>query len=322
MKRIHSRKRSGFTLIEVMLTLLIMAGIMVTITEILTATRRSRDTIHNIQERLLAGPAILDRLERDLRATFVLDRDPRDFLRIRDRVLSGFDADSIDFVCSVDSLVPFRENDGEHFRRADFNEVGYHLRLSPGSDEFIEMYRREDLGVDEEPFLGGTFAFLHDRVKAFDIKVYDEDGPEAEPLDSWGVSEDDEEIGLPWRLEIELTIELAPRLVREQLSHDRRTMTYKRVFRFPESLLLAQERQIIPVIPNMAAAGTDDGTGGTADSAGSGDPGGIQGGGGGAPGLGGRGGGGSDSGSGDGGGGGDGGGNPFGGGGGNPFGGG
>lgn len=269
--------RSGFTLVEVMLTLLIMAMIMVSITQILTAARRSRDSIHNIQERLLAGPAILDRLERDLRSTFLLNRDPRTFLRVRDRVLSGYDADSIDFVCAVDSLVPFRENDGEHFRRADFNEVGYHLRLSPASDEFLELYRREDLGVDDEPFAGGTFAFLHDRVKAFDIKVYDEDGPEAEPIDYWGTDDEDENIGLPKRLEIELVIELAPRLIREQLHHDPRTMTYKRVFRFPESLLLAQERQVIPVIPNMLTAGTsddgtgDDGTGGDPD-----DPGGMQ----------------------------------------------
>src|SRR6185503_21247483 len=54
---------AGFTLIEVMLTLVIMAGIMVTITQILNAARTSRDAIHNIQEQQLAGPAILQQLE-------------------------------------------------------------------------------------------------------------------------------------------------------------------------------------------------------------------------------------------------------------------
>ena len=59
--------RAGFTLVEVLLTLLIMSMIMVSLTQILTAARTSRDTIHNIQETQLAGPAILDLVERDLR---------------------------------------------------------------------------------------------------------------------------------------------------------------------------------------------------------------------------------------------------------------
>ena len=40
------------------LTLLIVSGIMLAITQILEVTRISRDTIHNVQETQLAGPAI------------------------------------------------------------------------------------------------------------------------------------------------------------------------------------------------------------------------------------------------------------------------
>jgi len=234
--------RSGFTLVEVMLTLLIMAGILLTVTQILTAARQSRDTIHNIQESQLAGPAILDMLERDLRGIFTYDRDPRLHLRIRDRVLSGFDADSIDFVTTTDSLIYHQETSVEDFRRADFNEVGYHLRNNPDTDDFLEIYRREDLGIDEEPFDGGQFSLLHDRVKGLDIQIYDEDGPEAEALESWG-SDEDETAGLPTRIEIALTLELAPRLVREQIVLDRRTMVYRRILRFPETL---REHQLDP----------------------------------------------------------------------------
>ena len=71
----HLSRRAGFTLMEVILTLLIMGGIMVTITQILTASRQSRDTIHNIQESMLAGPAILERIEEDLRGLLVYDRE-------------------------------------------------------------------------------------------------------------------------------------------------------------------------------------------------------------------------------------------------------
>jgi len=243
----RSRRDAGFTLVEVLVTLMIMAGIMVSVTQILTASRNSRDEIHNIQERLLVGPAILQRLERDLRALLVYDRDPRHALRVRDRVLSGFDADTIDFVCTVDSLMPYREASHEPFRRADVNEVGYRLRPHPEFDDFLELYRREDFGVDEEPFDGGRFALLHDRIKGFNVEVFDEDGPDAEPLEGW--DEEGEYVGLPTRLVVELTIELAPRLVREQLIRDRRTITYRRVFRFSEMLRHSTRVQAVPKIP-------------------------------------------------------------------------
>jgi hypothetical protein len=223
---------------------------MVTVTQILNAARASRDTIQNIQEQQLAGPAILQQLENDLRAISIFDRDARLALRIQNRVLAGFEADSIDFVSTTDSLMPFRERPNEPFRYADINEVGYHLRPNPDSDDFLELYRREDFGIDDKPFEGGQFAFLHDRVKGFEIRVYEEDGKDAEPRESWG-NENDEFTGLPARIEIELTLELAPRLVREQLVVTRNTVTYKRVFRFPPSLTVAQELGVVPLIPRI-----------------------------------------------------------------------
>ncbi len=246
------KNAAGFTLVEVLLTLLIMAGIMVTVTQILTASRTSRDEIHNIQERQLAGPAILARMEQDLRAVFSLDSSPGQVLRVQNRVLSGFDADTIDLVCTVDGVMPFRDKPNEPFRRADVNEVGYRLRQRPDSDDFLEIYRREDFGVDEDPFEGGRFALLHDRIKSFNVQIYEEDGPEAEPVEEWSSAESQEYVGIPARLEIELTIELAPRLVREQLVIDTRTITYKRIFRFAEALRHALAIQPKPRIPSIA----------------------------------------------------------------------
>lgn len=244
----HRRNLAGFTLIEVLLALAIVSFLMVTITQILTVARNSRDVIHNIQEKQLAGPAILSRIESDLRGLFVFARDRRGTLRIRNGVEAGFDADTIDFVATTDSLLPFSPDTRSDFQRADLTEVGYRLRQHPSSDDFLEMYRREGFGVDEEPFDGGRYALLHDRIKGFNIEVYAENGPEAEPLESWG-SGDDEFSGLPAWIVIDLTLELAPRLVREQLVVDRRTITYRRIVHFPSSLALALETQPLPKVP-------------------------------------------------------------------------
>lgn len=248
--------RAGFTLIEVLLTLFIMSGILLSITQILRAARISRDTIHNIQETQLAGPAILDMLERDLRSLVVYNRTRAQHLRVLDRVMHGLDGDSIDFVTTTDSLVP-RFMDRRSLR-SDLNEVGYRLRPSPTYDDFLELYRREDMGIDEDPFEGGEFSFLHDRVKGFDIRVFTEDGPDAEPVDEWNGKRTLEQVGVPARLEITLTLELSPRIAREQIriqSLERRTQVYRRVIRLPETLRVPEEQIVVLRVPTPPSSG-------------------------------------------------------------------
>jgi hypothetical protein len=177
-------------------------------------------------------------------------------------------------VSTTDGLMPHRERAGSEYVRADVNEVGYHLRQNPYSDDFLELYRREDFGIDEEPFEGGQYAFLHDRVKGFEIRVYEEDGVEAEPEESWG-GETDEFVGIPARLEIDLTLELAPRLVREQIKfvNARNTVVYKRVFRFPPALAKAQSVAVVPLVPRIEKpVAYTPGAGGGGPGAGGGPP--------------------------------------------------
>lgn len=251
----HSKRfngRAGFTLTEVLLTLLIMGGILLSMTKILTAARTSRDTIHNIQEARLAGPAIMDRIERDIRGLLVYNIPRKSHIRINNRVMLGMDGDSIDFVTTTDSLSPHPEF--YRYIRTDINEVGYCLRPSEVDDDFLEIYRREDAGIDDEPFRGGTYTFLHDRVKAFDIQVFLEDGQDAEPIDQWGedASKEEYQQGLPARIEISLTLELAPRITNERISAvplSRRTIVYKRIIRMPESLRLTLAAMPAPIVP-------------------------------------------------------------------------
>ena len=254
-----TKKNSGFTLVEVLLTLLIMSGILLALTQLLTAARRSKDTIHNIKEHQLAGPAILDLIEADLRGLFIYNRTRINHISIENDVTSGLDSDRIDFITTTDNLA-LRFDGDDMPSTYDINETGYVLRPNPSYDEFLEIYRREDASVDDEPFSDGVFQFLHDRVKGFNIKVYEEDGPDAESEEQWG-AEGSENIGIPAWLEIELTLELAPRLAREQvlfISRDRSTVTYHRVIRLPEDLRLEENRIPIPAVPAATESTTED----------------------------------------------------------------
>ncbi|HVS11824.1 MAG TPA: hypothetical protein VMS76_18295, partial [Planctomycetota bacterium] len=70
--------------------------------------------------------------------------------------------------------------------------------------------------------------------------------------ESWGDGRTSDSAGLPARLELHLTLELAPRISREQLTIapvNKRTVTYKRVIRFPEALRQAIQTAPRPVVP-------------------------------------------------------------------------
>jgi type II secretion system protein J len=261
-ERLLPVSRRGFTLVEVLLTMTIMALMLVAISQMLTAARTTRDVIQNVQETQLAGPAILDMIERDLRGLMTMDLPRTSEFRLKNRVVLGYDADGIDFITTTDN-VNWTEN-GDRFVRADWCEVGYCLRPSPENDDFLELYRREDFGVDSEPFTGGTYTFLHDRVKSFDVRAFAEDGEDAEPIEEWNVDPTDPETqGLPARLEITMTLEIAPRLIREQLvidSKEQRTIEYRRVIRIPEILRVAAQdipRPAIPVAGGSASSGSN-----------------------------------------------------------------
>lgn len=253
-RALQAARVAGFTLVEVLVVVLIISGIMLAITQVLDSARVSRDTIHNLDETQLAGPAIMDLIERDLRGMITYDLPMESMLKVKSRVVSGLDADSLDFVTSTDSLAAWDVN-----RRAssnDYGEVGYRLRPNPLEKDLLEIYRRESFGVDDKPFEGGQFVFLHDRVRHFDIQIYTEDGPDADPLEEWndGASEPEKQ-GLPARLQIELTLELAPRIQREQIrfrSVDKRTITYRRVIRIPQALRDALQAPPIPEIPQLS----------------------------------------------------------------------
>jgi len=274
------RSRAGFTLMEVVVSVLIMAMLLTSLTRLLTMVRTKRDTIHNIQENQLVGPAILDMIQRDLRGILTTNRAREDLLQVKNRVVLGQDADSIDFVTTTDNVVWTWEN--RRALRCDYGEVGYRLRPSQDSDDFLEMYRREEFGVDEDVFSGGSWTFLHDQIRNFNITLFIEDGADAEPYEDWGTeSLDSATQGVPAWLEISLTLELSPRLKAEALPIalvERGTVTYRRIVRFPEMIRVATDDVPwigIPTVPGEEPAEGGPGTGadedGDADGTGDGD---------------------------------------------------
>jgi len=271
----RTRPEAGFTIIEVLLAILIMGMMLTAITQLMTAARNTRDSVHNMQETQLAGPAVLDIIETDLRSIFTTGLPRAHWFKIEDRVSGGLDADRIDFISTTDSLIA-RIEDRERPRRSDINEVGYVLRRSPRNDEFLEIYRREGFGVDREPFIGGEYTFLTDQVKGLDIRAYPEDGRDIDPLDEWDSGSDQEDRGgLPAAIKLAITIELKPRIDRESLdlaNLRKRTVTYTRWIRLPQDLRFAEGQFPRLVVPPSATTPTDPATPPAGSAAGGTDP--------------------------------------------------
>jgi prepilin-type N-terminal cleavage/methylation domain-containing protein len=272
-----SASRSGFTVVEVLVVMVIMSTILVSITQVLSAARETRDQVHNMHETQLAGPAILDLIESDLRGILTYSLRPAGILRVTSLELKGQSADRIDFLTTTNSKL-FELGESRALR-ADFNEVGYVLRERPGSRDFLELYRREGFSADEDPFKGGRYSFLHDRIKSLQILVYDEDGPDVEPLEDWNL-ESEPQNELPLRIEIELVIEMAPRLLDPSRAAElagQLKVHYKRSFRLGNALLLSYQTEPVGRVPDIRPP-TDTGAGAGVDLAGDSPFGGLGGG--------------------------------------------
>jgi prepilin-type N-terminal cleavage/methylation domain-containing protein len=296
-------RRAGFTLMEVMIALGIMAMVMVALYSTLNATLRARDQIEVESRTARLGPQILDLIEADLRRAWILDIDGDRVFLGETRTIDGEPADSITLLTNVDSSVTRRVNDREV--ESDVCETGYRLRRNPELPDVMELWRRQSFHVDEEPLKDGVYERLHDRVVRFQVRYRETLDQYADVLMDWDASKKHR---LPAVVELELALEAVPRTVGDLGRQDAasRTLVYKRSIPLPAESAMVMRIHSIP--PTFAAAGGTSGGSNLGANPATGGPkggGGGEGGGeGGIPGMGGNGGPGGPGGSGGGGGGG------------------
>ncbi|MFQ5748229.1 MAG: type II secretion system protein J [Planctomycetota bacterium] len=255
---------SGFTLIEILVSLAITALVMTSILGSLDVTQKAVDAIHNVIETEAAGPRILALLRDDLSHLAVYDAPDWEVLRGSNDSIGGADADRLDFLVSRRTTRPYRD-----YTRvkeevwAPLAEVGYWLRGRPGSPDFLELYRREDWFQDEEPFDGGSFTLLYNRITNWEIRYFAQ--PEVDP--SWDEEWDTRERqGLPYAIEIQLELEIQPRRSLESLGilgANRSRLEFSDILTLPETTRWVFRQRIHPVIPTPeSAGGTPVGAGG------------------------------------------------------------
>lgn len=188
MNKIKSKRQ--LTLIELLLAITIMAMVMSMIYGMLLSTLKARDQISAYTQANRLGPTILNLITDDLSAMY--------FYSFKDSFFTGKrngDLSSLHFITSIDSKIPESE-DGV---QSDICEVGYYCIPNPENRDFLNLYRREDFFLDEEPLKGGTGVLLSSEIRSFLIEFYNG----SEWIEQWDHTQEKK---LPKGIRVELVL--------------------------------------------------------------------------------------------------------------------
>ena len=269
---LHRIRRAGFTLIELLVAMAIVALILTALVATLQGTVKAHDDIEIEMAAVRDGPRILDMIENDLKSIHLYNMKDRNVLLGKSDHPGGLRGDRIDFVCQRDStrrlVDPLAKDDGSAPGVASsVNEVGYRLRPSGFSQDFLELWRREDLYVDDLPFEGGVYEKIHDRIAAFQITYLSALGDKADEFDDWDMTQKKE---LPAAIRVHLELQASPELVGgfvENKAEERKIYSYDRVIAFAADTKLALG--VRPYLPTKIV-GRGAGAGGNGPGGGSG----------------------------------------------------
>lgn len=193
--------KRGFTLLELMLTILILAIIMSLIYGVVVSTVQAANRIEEVMQGVEVGPSILSQIREDLEGAFLNDPKSDQFVGI-DRKLSYGDRDRVDFITTT--MAFDREKDDMDPRFHGLNEVGYTVLENPRSPDLGILYRRIDPFIDADPMKGGRLIELYDRVKSFNV-TYIED-PSKPAASSWSSKEKQGKLPRAFRIELVILV--------------------------------------------------------------------------------------------------------------------
>lgn len=201
MRRRHAQR--GLTLLEVLVSITILALIGSLVYGALDGMQRSRTGLGRINDRYHQGRGALSRMSRELQSAFLSVHQPLVAAQsVRTTNFVGLDSAGFDRV-DFNSFSHRRLARDSH--ESDQNELGYFASRDPDNYEKTDLARREAKTLDLEPTKGGVVAVLAEDVESFDLKYLDP--VTGEWQDSWDASQAAGQLGrLPSQVWITLVL--------------------------------------------------------------------------------------------------------------------
>ncbi|WP_437937850.1 type II secretion system protein GspJ [Sorangium sp. So ce341] len=178
--RRRRRRSGGVTLLEVIVSVAILAIIGTLIYGAFDGMSRSRAGISRISDRYHQGRGAIARISRELQAAFLSRHQPADKnIVVRLTAFTGEDsspADRVDFTAFAHRRLL------RNAHESDQCEIGYFGSRDPERDK-LDLVRREAKFIDLEPTRGGVVNVLAEDIESFDVRYLDP--ITGEWVDSW-----------------------------------------------------------------------------------------------------------------------------------------
>ena len=167
-RRAHAR---GMTLLEVLISVSILALVATLIYGAFDGMARSRAGLSQLNDRYHQGRAAISRMSRELQSSFLSLHQPMVLTSaVRTTVFVGTNSgtsDRVDFT----SFAHKRLTQSAH--ESDQNELSYFLARDPDRSDKYDLVRREAREIDLVPTKGGTVNVIAEDVESLDLSYLD-----------------------------------------------------------------------------------------------------------------------------------------------------
>lgn len=195
----------GLTLLEVLVSIGILAMVGSLVYGALDGMQRSRTGIERIGDRYHQGRQALARISRELQSAFIsLHMPAQPTFAARQTVFIGTDSgesDRIDFASFSHRRLL------RNVHESDQNELSYFMGRDPDRSDKYDLLRREQKEIDLEPTRGGVVNVLCEDVTGFDVEYLE---PSTDTwLSSWDstqMTSTGQYMRLPLQVRVRLTL--------------------------------------------------------------------------------------------------------------------
>lgn len=165
------RAARGFTLIEVLISIAILAAITSLLFGAFSALKKSKDGLTRLQDRQREGRLAMARITREIQGAYLSAHMPiNQALLVQKTIFKGergTPADRVDFTAFANARL---ERDSHV---SDQCELSYYGSPNPDGSSTTDLVRRIDSTIDLEPTKGGKVEVLATDIDLFDLQYLD-----------------------------------------------------------------------------------------------------------------------------------------------------
>ena len=202
-RQITTRRAGGFTLLEVLVAIAVLAVLSMLLYGAFSGMKRTKEGVERLNDRQREARMAMARIVRELQMAYISAHEPvpptRPVQKTVFKGISGIPGDRIDF-----SAFAHRRLDRDS-RESDQCEISYYLAANPSKPGVVDLLRRESSVIDLDPEHGGRVEVLATDVDLFDVAFLDP--LTIQWLETWDSTQAMGQLGrLPYQVRITLVL--------------------------------------------------------------------------------------------------------------------